>query len=75
MLYTSDLVATLISPDVKRLRAFDKIELKTGETKTVIFKITADDLGFINPEGKKVTEDGDFTLQIADQKINFTYNQ
>ncbi|MBB6500419.1 glycoside hydrolase family 3 N-terminal domain-containing protein [Pedobacter cryoconitis] len=75
LLYTSDLVATLISPDVKRLRAFDKIEIKTGETKTVIFKITADDLGFINPEGKKVTEDGDFTLQIADQKINFTYNQ
>lgn len=75
LLYTSDLVATLISPDVKRLRAFDKIELKAGETKTVTFKITADDLGFINPEGKKVTEDGDFTLQIADQKINFTYNQ
>ena len=75
LLYTSDLVATLISPDVKRLRAFDKIDLKAGETKTVTFKITADDLGFINPEGKKVTEDGDFSLQIADQKINFTYNQ
>jgi len=75
LLYTSDLVATLISPDVKRLRAFDKIDLKAGETKTVTFKITADDLGSINPEGKKVTEDGDFSLQIADQKINFTYNQ
>ncbi|MBB5636097.1 beta-glucosidase [Pedobacter cryoconitis] len=75
LLFTSDLVATLVSPDVKRLRGFDKIELKAGETKTVTFKITADDLGFINPEGQKVTEDGDFTVQIADQKINFTYNQ
>ncbi|MET4139206.1 glycoside hydrolase family 3 N-terminal domain-containing protein [Pedobacter sp. UYP1] len=75
LLFTSDLVATLVSPDVKRLRGFDKIELKAGETKTVTFKITADDLGFINPEGQKVTEDGDFTVQIGDQKINFTYNQ
>lgn len=75
LLFTSDLVATLVSPDVKRLRGFDKIDLKAGETKTVTFKITADDLGFINPEGQKVTEDGDFTVQIGDQKINFTYNQ
>ncbi|WP_367865502.1 glycoside hydrolase family 3 N-terminal domain-containing protein [Pedobacter sp. WC2423] len=75
LLFTSDLVATLVSPDVKRLRGFDKIDLKAGETKTVTFTITADDLGFINPEGQKITEDGDFTVQIGDQKINFTYNQ
>ena len=75
LLFTSDLVATLVSPDVKRLRGFDKINLKAGETKTVTFTITADDLGFINPEGQKITEDGDFTVQIGDQKINFTYTQ
>ena len=75
LLFTSDLVATLVSPDVKRLRGFDKIELKAGETKTVTFKITADDLGFINPDGQKITEDGDFTVQIAGQKAGFTYNQ
>ncbi|MGY0040288.1 glycoside hydrolase family 3 C-terminal domain-containing protein [Pedobacter sp. NJ-S-72] len=39
LLFTSDLVATLVSPDVKRLRGFDKIELKAGETKTVPSKL------------------------------------
>jgi beta-glucosidase len=73
LLFTSDLVATLISPDAKRLRGFEKIELKAGETKTVTFKLNRDQLGFINTEGKKITEDGEFTIQIADQKINFNY--
>jgi beta-glucosidase len=73
LLFTSDLVATLITPDVKRLRGFEKIELKAGETKTVTFKINAADIGFINTENKLVTEAGEFTLQIADQKVNFNY--
>ncbi len=73
LLYTSDLVATMVSPDVKRLRAFDKIELKAGETKTVTFKLTEKDLSFITPALKAVTEPGEFTIQIADQKINFNY--
>lgn len=73
LLFTSDLVATLITPDVKRLRGFEKIELKAGETKNVTFKISAADIGFINTENKLVTEAGEFTLQIADQKVNFNY--
>lgn len=73
LLFTSDLYATLISPDVKRLRGFEKIDLKAGETKTVTFKIQPEDLAFINTESKAVTEEGEFTLQIADQKINFNY--
>lgn len=73
LLFTSDLYATLITPDVKRLRGFEKIDLKAGETKTVIFKIQPEDLAFINTESKAITEEGEFTLQIADQKINFNY--
>ncbi|MBC8985862.1 glycoside hydrolase family 3 C-terminal domain-containing protein [Pedobacter sp. N36a] len=73
LLFTSDLYATLITPDVKRLRGFDKIDLKAGETKTVTFKIQPEDLAFINTESKAITEEGEFTLQIADQKINFNY--
>ncbi|WP_316805020.1 glycoside hydrolase family 3 N-terminal domain-containing protein [Pedobacter nototheniae] len=73
LLYTSDLVASLITPDVKRLRGFEKITLKPGETKTVTFAITAADIAVVNLENKKITEAGEFKVQIGDQKINFNY--
>lgn len=73
LLFTSDLVATLITPDDKRLRGFEKIDLKPGETKTVSFKITPKDIGFINTENKLVTEAGEFAVQIGDQKTKFNY--
>lgn len=73
LLFTAQQVATLVSPDVKRLRAFDKIALNPGETKTVTFKLSADDLGVITPALQKVTEPGTYSIQIADQKINFNY--
>lgn len=72
LLFTSDLYAT-IAPDTKRLRAFSKIELKPGETKLVRFSINATDLAFINSAGKPVTEPGEFTIQIADQKKTVIY--
>lgn len=63
-LYTSDLVASLV-PDVKRLRRFEKVALKAGETKTVTFKLKLDDLSFINLENKRVVEPGDFEFQVG----------
>ena len=63
-LYTSDLVASLV-PDVKRLRRFEKVALKAGETKTVTFKLKQNDLSFINLENKRVVEPGDFEFQVG----------
>ncbi|MDR1342152.1 MAG: glycoside hydrolase family 3 C-terminal domain-containing protein [Prevotellaceae bacterium] len=63
-LYTSDLYASLI-PDVKRLRRFEKVALEAGETKTVTFKITLNDLSFINLQNQRVVEPGDFELQVG----------
>jgi len=74
LLYTSQLVSSPISPDAKRLRAFDKIDLKAGETRTVTFHISPEDLAVVMPDLKKVTEPGEFTIQIADKKINFNYS-
>ena len=74
LLFTSDLVASMISPDIKRLRGFDKLELKAGETKTVSFSISPEDLAFVGTDNKKVTEPGEFTVQIGDQKANFNYS-
>lgn len=62
--YTSDLVASLV-PDVKRLRRFEKVALKAGETKTVTFKLKLNDLSFINLENKRVVEPGDFEFQVG----------
>ena len=69
LLFSSDLVASMV-PDGRRLRAFDKIELQPGETKTVTFNLNADDLAFVGHDGKWVLEEGDFKLMIADQSAD-----
>ena len=75
LLFASDLVAT-ISPDVRRLRAFQKIELQPGETKQVIMNLNAADLAFVNAKGDWVIEKGDYLIQVADKtlKIKCTHD-
>jgi beta-glucosidase len=74
MLFTSDLVSS-ITPDVRRLRAFRKINLQPGEQKTVTLKIAADDLAFVNPEGKWTLEAGDFKFQVGNLADKVTCTQ
>jgi beta-glucosidase len=62
--YLKDMVATL-SPDVKKLVRFAKTELKPGETKTVSFTLSKDDLSYIGFDNKPVLEEGDFELQVG----------
>ena len=69
LLFSSDLISSTV-PDGRRLRAFDKIELQPGETKTVTFDLNADDLAFVGYDGKWVLEEGDFKLMIADQSAD-----
>ena len=69
LLFSSDLIASMV-PDGRRLRAFDKVELQPGETKTVSFDLKADDLAFVGYDGKWVLEEGDFKLMIADQSAD-----
>ncbi len=71
-LYTSDLYASRITPDVKRLRRFEKIHLNPKESKTVTFKITASDLIYYDNKGEAILEAGDFEVLIANQKQQFT---
>lgn len=66
LLFSSDLIASMV-PDGRRLRAFDKVELQPGETKTMTFELKADDLAFVGWNGKWRLEEGDFKLMIADQ--------
>ncbi|MRX47695.1 glycoside hydrolase family 3 N-terminal domain-containing protein [Pedobacter puniceum] len=68
--YLSDLYAS-ITPDKKRLKAFEKIILKPGEVKTVDFTITKEELAFINANNQKVVEPGEFEIQIGGLKKQF----
>jgi beta-glucosidase len=71
-LYTSDLVAGSVAPDVRRLRRFDKISLKPGETKTVTFTLPAQELAYTGRDGEKVLEAGEFEIRVGDQVKKFT---
>ena len=64
LLYSSDLVASL-TPDNKRLRAFDKVALEPGETKTVRFTLPAKDLAFVGADGRWTLEEGTFILKVG----------
>jgi len=72
LLYSREEYAS-ITPDTKRLRAFQKIDLQPGESRTVTFKITPEDISFINDVSKRVTEAGQFTIEVGGQTQNFNY--
>ncbi len=68
LLFVSDLVAS-VTPDVRRLRAFDKIELQPGDVQKVTMTLKAADLAFVAPNGKWVIEVGDYRVQVANQSL------
>ncbi len=63
-LYIRDLVGSVTRP-VKELKGFQKIEMKKGETKTVTFKVTVDDLKFYNYNLDFVAEPGQFEVFVG----------
>lgn len=70
LLYLSDLYASL-APDMRRLKGFEKIELKPGETKTVEFVLTSKELSFVDKNSKTIVEAGDFEVTIGSLKKKF----
>ncbi len=71
LLYVSDLVASL-APDMKRLRAFDKIALQPGESKEVTFTIQPKELSFIGLDNQPKLEPGEFEVSVGGLKQKFT---
>ena len=74
LLYSSDLVATM-TPDGRRLRQFDKVELQPGETRTVTLQLKASDLAFVGYDGRWTLEEGDFDLSIGTLTTRIVCNQ
>lgn len=67
--FVSDPVCSIARP-VKELRHFEKISLRAGETRIVTFDIDPlQDLGFVNDEGKRFLEAGDYYIEVAGQRV------
>lgn len=63
-LYIRDLVGTVTRP-VKELKGFQKIELKAGETKTVEFTLSEQELGFYHQDMSFYAEPGKFKVFVG----------
>ena len=64
-LYLRDEVRS-ITPPIKELRGFQKIELASGATQRVTFELTRAELGFYHGDGSFVVEPGKFTVFIGE---------
>lgn len=71
MLYLNDMAASVSRP-VRQLKAFQKVELQAGETKTLDFMLTSQDLSFIGLDMKRVVEPGEFKVTIGNETAQFT---
>ncbi len=68
LLFASDIYASL-TPDKRRLRAFEKVSLESGESKTVTLRVKASDLAFVGYDGRWRLEQGDFAVQVGDETV------
>jgi beta-glucosidase len=69
-IYISDEVAS-ITPSVKRLRAFQKVNIKPNTTQTITFIIPVTELAFVNRSNVWDTESGTFTLSVNNLNAKF----
>lgn len=69
MLFSRDMVASM-TPENRRLRAFEKVELQPGETRTVTFNLKGSNLAFVGADGKWILEKGAFRMQAGDKTLN-----
>ncbi|MBK9555452.1 MAG: glycoside hydrolase family 3 C-terminal domain-containing protein [Bacteroidetes bacterium] len=68
--YIADRYAS-ITPSVKRLRGFEKVEIKPGATHIVTFTISAKDLAFVGRDEKWISEAGWFDIMLGSEKSSF----
>jgi beta-glucosidase len=70
-IFISDEIAS-ITPSVKRLRAFKKVNIKPNTTETIAFKIPLHELAFVGKDNSWITESGNFLLFVGDLKAEFS---
>jgi len=70
-LYLTDEKASTPRP-IRSLEGFDRINLKKGETKTVVFELTPRQFSIINKENKRIIEPGWFTISVGGEQPGFS---
>ena len=70
MLFAQDRVAS-ITPSVDKLKAYKRVFVDAGATKTVELSVSTADLGFIGLDHTYVVEPGVFGLRVKDQTTEF----
>ena len=70
LLYTRQHYASL-TPAVKRLRAFERVSLAPGESRTVRFTLAADELAYVGRDGTMVLEPGAFDVMVGGLTATF----
>ena len=68
-LYTSNKNSNILKP-IKALKAFQRIFLKSGESKTITFQITPEDLSLVNENGKQYQPRGKTVISIGGGQLN-----
>src|SRR5690349_16776091 len=75
-LYIRDVISSVTTP-VKQLKRFEKVTLEPGETKTVHFILTSEDLSLLDRQLQRVVEPGEFQVMIgrssADIRLNGSF--
>lgn len=72
-LYIRDVVGSVTTYD-KRLRGFERVSLKAGESKEVSFIIHPEDLQLLNIDNKWVVEPGTFKVMIGASSVDIRLN-
>jgi beta-glucosidase len=62
-------VGASIEQPVRRLRGFERVTLKPGESRKVTFHLGFDDLSFYNSGGKEIVEPTDYTVWIGGSSL------
>jgi len=71
LVYLNDVAASVTRP-VKQLKAFKKVELKSGQQETLHFTLTAQDMSFIGLDMKCIVEPGEFKVMVGNETVHFT---
>lgn len=70
LLYLNDVYGSIPRP-MRQLKKFTKISLNAGQSQTVTFTLTMDDLSFINAQNQRVYEPGEFNVYVGSESTSF----